>query len=203
MLAAGPVVAASPAGLDAQVDRLTDALVVLMPFGRLLDEAAGRDPAWPAQGLDVQVSAPELACLRDELSSPGYRRFTHARVSRYADTRAARLEDDIELLESGAAELFGKLVLAGAEAESNGTEADPDAVLAGATKDQIRSFEVFFGEVQYRELRELAGVGDRLNQESSMEANEKAGEEMGTAMAVTLMKTAMETCGVDLPGGKD
>lgn len=199
VLAAGPVAAALPAGLDARIDRLTDAMVELMPFGRIFDDAAAGDPAWPTQGMQDQVSSAERLCLRDELSSTGYRRFTRVRVSRYAGTHAARLEGEIELLERGAAELFGKLVIAGAEGERTGVEADPEAVLAGATQDQIESFMAFFSEERYRELRELAGVGDRLNQEASSEENEKAGEEMGTALSATLMKAAMKTCGVELP----
>lgn len=200
-LAAGHAVAAtgSSASHEQQVERLTDSMVVLMPFGTVFESIAAADPAWPVGDKVDEYRASELVCLRNELSAKGYRRYTHALVQDYAKANPQRLDGDIALVESGVAEMFGKLVLAGAESERTGVEANPDEVLAGYSPEQVEAFMAFFTAEEYADLRKLAGMGDQLSVEKSAEENEAAGEQVGTDLATKLMFRAFDTCGVSLP----
>lgn len=200
-LALAAVSLSSVAAEDDDAATLTDLMVELMPFGKVFDGVAATDPSWPAQGLLDKVSTGQLACLRSELSSEGYRKFTRARVTEYIAADPARIDGDIDVLEKGAAELFGKLILAGVEGERTGVAADPEAVLAGATEEQMIAFMALFGDAKFAPLRELAGVGNQLNTGATAEESEKAGEQLGQVLTLKLMNAAMDTCGVDLQNG--
>lgn len=203
VLAAGPLAATPTAGAEARIDRLTDALVELMPIGRIFENVAASEPAWPVQDMLDQVSATELVCLRGELSTPGFRRLTRARVVQYAEANPARLDEDIALLAKGASELHGRLIMAGFEGERAGVAVDPEAVLAGATEEQLGSFLSFSTDVRYQGLREIVGVRTLVVPGATREESEKAGEEMGVDLTRMLMTGALETCGVGFPESKE
>ena len=199
VLAAGPVVAQTAQTHEQRVDRLTDSMVVLMPFGTIFESVAAADPTWPAMERADEISARQLVCLRGELSAAGYRRYARGMVQAYADANPERLDSDIALVESGVAEMFGKLVLAGAEGERTGVQADPEQILAGYSPAQLEAFMTFFSAQEHAGLRELAGLGNQLSTAKSAEENEAAGEQLGSALASKLMVRAMETCDVELP----
>ena len=201
VLAAGHAVAATgpAASHEQRVERLTDSMVVLMPFGTVFESIAAADPKWPVGDKVDDYRASDLICLRDELSAKGYRRYTLGLVRDYAKANPERLDGDIALVESGVAEMFGKLVLAGADGERTGVQANPDEVLAGYSPEQLESFMTFFTAQEYAALRKLAGLGDQLSVEKSAEENEAAGEQVGTDLASKLMFRAFDTCGVALP----
>ena len=204
LLAAGLVLAAGPAvaetqGHEQRVERLTDAMVVLMPFGTIFDSIAADEPTWPAMGRADEITGKQLACLRGELSSKGYRRHVRERVKAYADANRERIANDITLVENGVAEMFGRLVIAGAEGERTGVQADPDAILAEYSEAQGNAFMAFFESEEYAGLRELAGLGDQLGRGKTAQENEAAGEQLGSALATELLIRAMDTCDVDLP----
>jgi hypothetical protein len=199
VLAAGPVVAETAQTHEQRVERLTDSMVVLMPFGTIFEGVAAAEPAWPAMDRADEISASQLVCLRGELSTPGYRRYAHEQVTAYAAANPDRLDRDIAMVEGGVAEMFGKLVLAGAEGERTGVQVDPEQLLSGYEPAQLEAFMTFFSAEEYAGLRELAGLGNQLSGEKSAEENEAAGEQLGSALARKLMLRAMTTCGVDLP----
>jgi hypothetical protein len=203
VLAAGPVAAVPPPSFEAIVDRLTDQIVVLIPFGKIFDGVAAADPAWPAQDMRDEVSSEQLLCLREELSSSGYRRYTRVRVAEYAKANRERIGGEIAVLEGGASEVFGKLIAAGAEAERTGTTANPETVLAGTSQEKLAAFISFFNDEQYAGLRELAGVGNSLGQGATPEENETQGEAVGQALTVTIILGAMQTCGVPVPEAEE
>lgn len=199
VLAAVPAAAEPAATHQQRIERLTDSMVVLMPFGTIFESIAAADPAWPVSDRVDDVSASQLLCLRGELSGKGYRRYARGLVQAYADAHPDRLDDDIALVENGVAEMFGKLVLAGAEGERTGVEANPDEVLAGHAPEQMEAFMTFFTAPEYAGLRELSGLGDQLSVGKTAEENEAAGEQVGSDLATKLMIRAMDTCGVELP----
>jgi len=199
VLAAGSALAASPAEGDARVERMTDAMVQLVPLGRVFDTLAVADPVWPSQGMEDQISVAELRCARDELSSAGYRRYVRNRVQEHVQAHPERFDLEIETLEGGAAELFGKLIIAGAEGERTGVEVDPEVVLEGATADQMVAFMTFFSDPEFAGLRKLAGIGESLGQAKDAESSEKAGEQAGNDLAATVMLNALQACGIELP----
>lgn len=194
-----PPFALASAGADhaAKVGRLVDAVVEMMPFGKVFDLLASEDPAWPFAEAPGKVDAGQLACVRGELSSAGYRRYQLPLVTAYAADNADRLDQDLALLEGGAAPLFGKLVIAGAEGERTGVAVNPEAVLAGATPEQLAAFMAVFSDPANAGLRGLAGFGEALGLEKTEAENEAAGEKVGGDLAGMLLRRALATCDVD------
>lgn len=178
------------------VARMTDLQVRMMPFGAIFDTLASENPAWPLQDKPDAVTPKQLGCLRDQLSTPGYRRYKLAQVETYVAANPSRVDAEIALLEQGAADLFGKLVTAGAESERSGVEADPAVVLKDASPEQMLSFVTFFSDPNHAGLRKLSGLGDALGIDKSAEENESAGEKIGSTMMMQIMLTAMSTCTV-------
>lgn len=199
LIAAVLALASLPAAATpANAERLTDLVTRMLPLGKIFEMAARSSPSWPVVGMEDQVTVGQLGCLRGELSEQGYRRMVQARVQKYVAENGARVPAEIKLLEQGAADLFGRLVMAGAEGETSGVAPDPDAMLAAAEPEALASFEAFFGESQYAGLREVVGVGEALSPDKSVEENEAAGEQMGGDFARDFMMRAIETCGVEL-----
>lgn len=189
--------AANPAVPAAKVERLVDAITRMVPLGTILESVAAEDPAWPL-GEAVATEGPEkLACVRGELSAAGYRRYQVPRVQAYASQNAARLDADLALLEGGAAEVFGNLALAGAEAERAGREPNPEAVLAKATPEQLNAFMTLFSDASNAGLRQLGGIGEALAVNKTQAEMEEAGEAVGADLATRLMRRALATCDVD------
>lgn len=176
--------------------RMTDLQVRMMPFGAIFDTLAEANPNWPMQDKPDAVTPKQLSCLRDQLSTPGYRRYKLAQVETYVAANPSRVDAEIALLEQGAADLFGKLVTAGAESERSGVEADPAVVLKDASPEQMLSFVTFFSDPNHAGLRKLSGLGDALGVDKSAEENESAGEKIGSTMMMQIMLTAMSTCKV-------
>ncbi len=197
VLASPLALASAGAGQGAKIERLLDAMVEMMPFGRVFDMLASQDPTWPLTGAADRVDAGALACLRGELSSAGYRRYQLPLVTAYAVNNPDRVDKDLALLEGGGAALFGKLVIAGAEGERTGVEVNPEVVLADATPEQLTAFMEVFSDPGAAGLRELAGFGEALDLDKSEAENEAAGEKVGGDLAGMLLQRALRTCRVD------
>lgn len=185
---------AAPAASD--VEHMTDLQVRMMPFGKIFDTLAAGNPDWPMQDKPGAVTPKQLGCLREELSTRGYRRYKQAQVEAYIAANPSKVEAEIALLDRGAADLFGRLVAAGAESEHSGVAADPSVVLKDASPEQMMSFVTFFNDPNYAELRKLSGLGDALSMQKSAEENEAAGEQVGSTLTMQIMLTAMSTCDV-------
>lgn len=186
--------AARPSQSDIQ--RMTDLQVRMLPFGAIFEMLAKEDPNWPMQEKPDAVTPKQLACLRGELSTPGYRRYKQAQVEAYKAAHSSRAASEIALLEQGAADLFGKLVMAGADSERSGVEAKPEVVLKDATPEQMSSFISFFGDPNHAELRKLSGLGDAISPGKSASENESAGEQLGSTITMQVILNAMSTCEV-------
>lgn len=196
VLSAHAARAAEPGADDALVSRMTDLQVRMFPFGTIFEMLAKDDPKWPMQQNPDAVTPKQLDCLRGELSTDGYRRYKRTRVAAYVAANPKRAEAEAELLSQGAAELFGKLVLAGAEAERSGAPATPEEALKDATPEQMMAFMSFFSDPNYAELRKMSGLGDALDTRKSAEENKSAGEQLGSTITMQIMLGAMATCQV-------
>jgi hypothetical protein len=193
-LAAGTAWAAAPS--QAQIDRLTDLVVQAMPFGKVFEMAQAGDPKWPLGDKAGKATPAQLACLRGELSAEGYRRKKRADVAEYGQAHPEKVEPSIRVLESGAAELFGKFVIAGAEGEASGKPADANAIAAAATPAQNLALTALASDPVHADLRVLLGMGnmfDKLGEGNDDEMHAE-GEKQGTQVAVQLMLGAMATC---------
>lgn len=196
ILASACIGAAPAAQPDArQVERLTAALVQIMPFGAVLDEAAAQDPTWPLQEKADGVDAAQLACMRRELSSPGFRRSRASEAAAYVEAHPSRLEDDIKTLMQ-AAPVFAGMVEGVIAEEKGGKEFDPAEAVKSVTHDQLLAFSLLMADPKYAPLRELSGIGDAYHPGRTAEENYKAGVGIGTALFAKLMIGAMKTCDV-------
>lgn len=179
---------------NARVDRLTDLIVEMVPFGKMFDMAAAENPKWPVQDNPESVTADQLGCLRRELSDEGYRRARRVEVAAYAATRGSKLDQDIEVLEKGASTMMGKAMLSGAESKRNGQEIDAKALFAGAHPEQLLSFLTFANDEKFAPLRELSGIGETIA--TGADDAEARGKKRGAMMAAKYMLQAMSACDV-------
>lgn len=187
---------AEAAASSASIDRMTDAMVEFMPMGRIFDLALADNPDWPLGEKKGEASAEQLACIRGELSSAGYRRAKREEVAQYIHANPSRIDEELRLLESGAATLMGKLVMGGAEAARTGVKFDENDVLRSATNEQALSLITAISDPRFAQLRKLSGVGDILDPQKSKEEMEKAGQQLGYSMGAQQIIKAMGTCKV-------
>lgn len=176
---------------DADIDRFTNATVQLLPLGRIFDKVAAQDPKWPAQAKPTAVNDEQLACLRTELSSEGYRRSKRAEVVAYAKDHPSSFKDDLATLEA-AAPVFGRLVMAGA---GEGTQT-ADEIMKSAQGDQLLALMRLVSDPSTAELRKVAGIAGAFDIRKSENENKAAGEQLGASLAVQAMLKATITCKV-------
>lgn len=177
---------------DRQIDKLTDAIVNMLPLGEVMKKAAAEDPTWPLQGKVDAVTSDQLACLRRELSVEGFRRYKREEVARYASEHGKGLDEDTRLVE-GVAPLFAKLMRAGADAKSSGSSPDVATLMRDASADQVLAMLTLARDPKYRDLRALTGLGDSLGENKD---DDRAAGEM---LAVKAMFHGFKMCDVS-PG---
>lgn len=186
---------AAPAD-ETYIDRMTDSMVELLPLGQVFEMFASQDASWPMQARPDAVTPEQLACLRTELSREGFRRAKRRQVAEYAAAHPERLQDEVHLLEDGAAELVGRLVNAGVNGMATGQAPDADAAIKDATEQQMASATRFVNDPALASLRELSGIGEVFNTELPPTEQAAAGERLGADVARQFMLAATRTCQV-------
>ena len=174
---------------DALTDRLVEMQVVTLPIGVIMQDIASKDAGWPAADRD-DISARQLACLRREISPDGQRALVRPRIAELVAADPGRAEADAALLETGAAKLFGDLVLAGASAETDGTDVNPADLMMAAGPDVQASFLKFFEAGEHQPTREAFGIGGL-----TAGAN---GEDFGAKLALELIQYGFAECDVPM-----
>lgn len=188
-LALAPMLAMAGPKEDALVERLVEAHVMTLPIGRIMQGIAAQDAGWPA-GDREDITPAQLACLRREISPAGQRVLVRPRMAEYVAADAARAERDLRVIEAGAGQLFGDLVMAGANAEATGEEADAASVMAKASPEAQASFLAFFQADEHAGAREAFGL-DGL-------ASRADGQDFGARLALQLMQHGFEACDVSM-----
>ena len=181
---------------DARIDRLNDLVVRAIPLGIIFDDLARQDPKWPMQAKPEAVNAKQLRCLRRELSDDGYRKAKREDVVAYAGRHPSVIDQDIRVLDEGAAMMMGKLMMAGVEQERTGIEVDQNALMSEAEPEQLAAFMSFMTSPDHAALRGLAGIGNAFDSQRSAEENENAGEAAGADLATRMILRAMGRCDV-------
>lgn len=195
LLALVPFVASAQSA-DAQADRLTEVMMQMLPFGKILDDAAAADAQWPLQGKADKVSPTQLGCLRNELSSTGYRRAKRAEALDYAKANPTRVGADLALLDGGAASVFADFINAGVSEAQGGKKVEATEVMKKMKADQMLSFVEFITDAKHAPLRELVGIGEAFDPAKSSQENSDSGKSVGTRLVLKLMLGAMNTCDV-------
>lgn len=172
---------------DANIERMTDAIVEMSDFGAQMDKSAAEDPMWPVKGASDKFAPEEIACLRDQLSTPGYRRAKRADVVAYAAANSGRFERDVESLES-IAPIFAAI------REKNSAD-DFEAFMSKMSADRMLAFVAFIEDEEHASLRKLVGFSEKgLRQTGSTPF--EAGVSAGQKNAEALMLKAMEACSI-------
>lgn len=197
---AGPAKPAPSApSAQADADRLAALMEELLPFGRVFDMLSAQDPAWPMQDMPKASTPERLRCLRGELSSAGYHRTRMQDARAYVSANPSRVADDIALLEKGAAQVFGRMMMAGVESKAKGgADVDAAAMMRELTPEQMSSFLTFLSDPNYAPLRKQVGLGDVLDNSKSAAENQAAGERLGASLASQLMLKAVGTCNIPM-----
>ena len=188
--------AAAAQNAQVQADKLTEVMLQMLPFGKILDDAAAADPSWPVQGKADKVTPAQLSCLRGELSSRGYARSKRAEALTYVKANPDRVDADLALLNGGAASVFADFVNAGVNEAQGGQKVEPTDVMKKMKADQMLSFVDFITETKHAPLRELVGIGEAFDPAKSSQQNSDAGKSVGTRLVLKLMLGAMKTCDV-------
>ena len=191
---AGAAMAAPPT--DQAIDEMTDAVVEMVPMGQLFEIFAESDPHWPVQEKPDALTGEQLSCVREELSPPGYWRSKRAEVVEYAEANPGRFEADLRLLQSGSAELLGKLMMSGAMSAQSGEPVDESALLASVSNDQMLSMMTLVSDPDYADLRRMSGLSESMSPDQSKAQVEKAGYQKGFSLAAQQMIKAMRACDV-------
>lgn len=99
---------------EEQVQRLSALFTQTLPVSDAVKQLLQTEPKWPFQHSSKITSA-DLACVRAELTPEKVTVQQREDARRYAKAHPERLAQDIELLESGAAETLNALIMAGAK----------------------------------------------------------------------------------------
>jgi hypothetical protein len=120
-------VAQIPPASDA--DRLTDLLVRTLPMGMMIEIDLNRDPNWPFDEKVVARVDPEsFQCLRQRLSISGFRKNREAAVKVFVERYPDQVQDAIDVLEQGAADFLGSIILATAKIMPTDKPITPETV---------------------------------------------------------------------------
>ena len=166
-------------------ERFADAWLQLLPIGRIMDTTAAQDPRWPLAEKAALVSDAQLGCMRAALSSPAVTPRQRQAARDYASAHPDTLADDLHVLESGAARLFGQTMLAGAQGA-------PAKLLAGATPQETQALAAFAIEPRYAALRRATGLEDLIG--GGTQRASQRGRDAGHALLVKAMTDAFLHC---------
>lgn len=176
----------SHAADEAAIDRMTDAVVRMLPVGGIMEKAAAKDVAWPMGDDAGKVGAEKLACMRRELSADGYRRFKRQEVVEYAARHEATFAEDMKLAES-VSPVLADIIAASIE----GSEVNAKASMSKLSAGEMLAFITFAYEPKYDDLRQLAGYG-----EFPGEDGEKQDHKATEMLMVKMTFRAMSACDI-------
>ncbi|NYZ63341.1 hypothetical protein [Luteimonas deserti] len=197
------VFAAGSAGAQPQVDtadprlsRMTELVNRTLKIDVMLETVARVDPRWPFQAHPDLVTEAQLGCVRREMGSDRLGRQVDERVRTYARRHAARMDDDMQMLESDGAALFARLMVAGLASQAPEIEGPAiETVIADASPAAFATMYKLFNDVQYGPLRELLGMPAQTTDFSNAEA---AGQALGASFLIPMLMDAFAVCEVPM-----
>lgn len=190
--------AASAQATNAQVDELAGLVAKAMPVGEVFDQFIAQDPRWPMGDKASRVSEAQLGCLRQRLSTAGFRELRRGETARFAQRHPDKVAGSIDVLKGGAAEALAESVRLGAEQERTGVKADFNALAARYTPGQLSAFVDLTSGNKHAALRELIGLDNVVDRNKTAEQNQAAGRQQGQTIGVKLMLGALDHCKVPL-----
>jgi hypothetical protein len=192
-----PVVHAQTPSGDA-ADQLGELVVQALPMGEVFQGFVDKDPRWPMGQKADRVAPAQLQCLRDRLSTNGYREKRMAESQAFVRRYPDKVDDSLRVLRDGGAALFGASIRAGVDQERTGQKVDFNAVAAAFTPGQLAAFIELTSDDKHKALRELIGIDDAINVQNTPEQNKSGGRNKGMMLGMKLMLSAMDYCKVPL-----
>lgn len=174
------------------MQQLAALLAQMLPLGKMMDAQAARDPKWPLEGKVDLVTPEQLACMRHEMSSDGWRQSKLAEAREYAMAHPERVAADLRILQAGAAKVTSRMVHAGLLAKEGEAPVDTKAALASVSAKQMHAFVLFAKDPGFAQLRELVGIENSFNK--TREENQKASYDMGVSIGMKFTLRAMDDC---------
>jgi hypothetical protein len=172
-------------------DLLTALVVRAWPIGTMLQASLDKDPNWPAGGKASQIGPSRLKCLRQQLSPEGYQQSRKAAVDQFIQHHPDQVQDAIDVLQQGGADVMGAAFQAGLKSERTGGDIIKD-VAPNFTPTQFGKFMELTQNDKYQPLRRL------LFDDSSFPSDEHAGANVGKTFGLQLMRNAMNHCRVPM-----
>jgi hypothetical protein len=142
------------------------------------------------------VSADQLRCLRNRMSGKAYRDTKRDEVAKYAERHPTKIDEQIVLLDEGAAKYMGQLVMAGAHSNSDGKDVDIKAILMQAKAEELLAFMTLMTSAEHQELRDMSGLTMILDTGKASSENKPIDESPFATMASKLLLQAMSACEV-------
>jgi TonB family protein len=142
----------------ADIERMTDLIVGMMPHGPAFDQLAAEDPNWPMSIRASAFTPEQLLCARAELSSAGVRKGKLTEVRAYAASDAATLQRDFDLLNRGLAERYQTMIAAQATALRSGDPFDNEAWLQSLSSEERAALSALQSDPKYQALRKLLEI---------------------------------------------
>lgn len=178
--------------------RLSELVVRAMPIGDIFQSFIDADERWPLNERASRLEPAQLGCVRQRLSTAGFREQRHTEALAFAKRHPELIGPSVRVLEEGGADLFSALVRAGAEQSRTGRKVDFNRVAADFRPTQLAAFVELTSDEKHRALRELIGIDDAVSIQHSPDQNKERGRNKGMVMGVKLMLGAMEHCKVPL-----
>ena len=195
LVGCAPMGAGLAAPSSAQVDRLGALFVQSVPVGWMVDRVAARDSQWPFQKYPGRYTPAQLACTRGELTADkvSATQLTDARA--FARRHPDRVDESIQVLESGATQAMGLLMRAGMGEAIAGRKLDAGSIMRTLSAGQLRAFAELTEGTQHAELRQAMRIDELASGGNRAESHQR-GARLGQSLLVGPMLTAMERCKV-------
>ena len=173
---------------------LTDLVVQALPMGRMADVEEAKDPAWPLKAKASRVSREQLHCLREQLSSAGYRAQKLHDVEAYVLSHPADAEDDIKVLDNGAAFVANAFFMGSLKAKMKGTTPNRQEELKSVSARQMIAYTSYEYDPKYAALRDLVGIGNVNDPTVAEDARTQAIKVKMITLNMDLMYRGMDAC---------
>ena len=180
-----PVIYAAPPSTEIKSQRLLDGAAKAIPFGYMLEQTASHTPQWPIQDRPGALDDTQLTCVRAHMRDGDYRRVLRQRVDDYVSRNPTRVDDDIRVLEGGAARIFSIGFL------------QANATFPRATQQELRNWRSLLHDERFEPLRGLLGIAGAFGNKDPGAA-ERIGVELGKMYTSPMLLNALSTCNVSI-----
>lgn len=179
----------------ARVERLEALFVQTVPIGWMVERVAATSPNWPFQEYMGKVTPAQLSCVRGQMTNDKVSATQREDARDFARRYPDRVDEAIQLLEGGAAEITNLLMRAGAGQAFTGRPVNGQSLAEAMSAKQLHAFTELTHGARYTELRQALRLDGVTNAGTSPEARRR-GYKVGQNLMVGPLLSAMDACKV-------